>query len=372
MNKFDVVEKISAGNLIKALISKPVLLEQVLEEAGVIIKGEWHFSSFNWGRNALYALLKSLPFKTIHFPAFTCPVLTEAALAADKKVELLEVDLDTFNLDFEKLPAKNPECLAAVHTFGNPIDISQLRKRYPKTYIIEDCAHAIFSKINDKLVGSLGDAILFSLYKQVANLNGAILLTKKPLRLEQKEKSLCFFWPRVIFKTSGWHHLLINFLRRRYIDTLEDRSFSSAKTASFLANNLFSLGMGKLKEEREERRRVADWYFEAVKSNQYLQAQLPADESEPSYYQFVVFLKPEFISIRDKVIRNLRKQNIFLDRLWYSAPITEDRFASFQKKCPKALLLARSVISLPTNPGLRKKDVISLVKKLEHEITGLL
>jgi len=371
MNKFDIVEKISLGKLLKALVSEIQTPRQVLERDGVI-KGKYHAYSFNWGRNGLYALFKSIPFKTIHFPAFTCPVLTEAALAANKKVILLEVGLDTFNLDFQKLPAKNPECLVAVHTFGNPINIGLLRKRYPKTYIIEDCAHAIFTKINGKPVGSSGDAILFSLYKQTANLNGAILLTKKPLRLEQKEESLTAFWPRIIFKSEGWHHLLINYLRRRYIDTLEDRSFSSERTSSFLVNNLFSLGMDKLTEEREERQRVADWYFEAVNNSPYLQSQRPAEKSNPSFYQFVVRLNPKYASIRDQVVRNLRRKNVFLDRLWYSAPITERRFASFQKKCPEALLLAQSVISLPTNPGLRKKDVISLVKKLEHEIAGLL
>ena len=371
MNKFDVVEKIPIKDLAKALVTKTVSPRQALEEAGIITKS-WHDNYFNWGRNALYFLFKNLPFKTIHFPAFSCPVLTAAAQAAGKQICLLEVDLNSFNLDFEKLPKKNIECLVVIHTFGNPLDISLLRKRYPKAFIIEDCAHAIFSKINGKFVGNSGDAALFSLYKQVANLNGALLLTKKPLPAKQKKEPLSVFWPRIVFKTAGWHHFLVNFLRRRYINTLENRTFSSAETSSFLVNNLFSLGFGKLKKDIEGRRKVAKYYFKAIKKSPYLEGQKPTKRSRSSFYQFVVRLKPKYFSIRDELVKNLRKKNIFLDRLWYSAPITEKGFAKFKKTCPVAHQLAQSVISLPTNPKLRKKDVVFLIEKLDREIINLL
>lgn len=371
MNKFDIVEKIPISRLLKALVVKTKSPVEALKDVS-LIKDNWQVNYFNWGRNALYTLFKKLPYKTIHLPAFTCPVLTDAVLASNKKVELLKVDLETFNLDFNKLPKKAPECLVAVHTFGNPIDIGLLKKHYPKAFIIEDCAHSLFSKINNQLVGSKGDAVLFSLYKQVANLNGALLLTKKDLNLKQNQEKLTSFWPRIIFKTKGFHHIVINLLRHRYIDTLEKRGFDEKTSPHWLFKRLFVLGFKGLAEKAKKRQQAWQWYEEGVKNSRYLRSQKIDKGNESSAYQFVVYLKARYAHVRDQVVWNLRKQNIFLDRLWYSAPITEKRFANFQKTCPKALQLANSVISLPVDPKFKKRDIEFLIKKLNGEIENIM
>jgi len=367
MNQFDVVEKIPAQRLTQAIFSPTMEPELMLKRAGIIRK-EWYATYFNWGRNALYALFKRLPYTTIHFPAFTCPVLTDAALAAGKKVELLEVELETYNLKIGNLPNKDLECLVVVHTFGNPVDIGQIRKRHPKTFIIEDCAHAIFSEVGGKYVGHQGDAILFSLYKQVPNLNGALLLTKERFQLKQETESLISFWPRVIFKTEGWHHLVINFLRHRYIDTLEERAYRDSIQPHPLVKGVFVEGFKQLEKEIAARRQIACWYREELKNHPYLVAQKEAKYGESSYYQLVIRLKPDVAHLRDQVVRSLRQRNIFLDRLWYSAPITEKRFTHYQLSCPQALQLARSVMSLPVNSRMTQREVVTLVRLLTQEI----
>ena len=367
MNKFDVVEKVSILDLINSLVGRAVSPEAVLRQSG-IIRSRWQVSYFNWGRNALFALFKHLPYKTIHFPAFTCPVLTDAAEAAGKKVELLEVDPQTFNIDLKNLPKKAPECLVVVHTFGNPVDSKRIRLKYPKTFLVEDCAHALFSRIGDRYVGSDGDAILFSLYKQIPNLNGALLLTKEPLALQQKQEAFSAFWPRIIFKSNGWHHLLINLLRQRYIDTLEARSFTDSISPNRLVRNLFVRGVPLLEKGLAQRRQVAELYQETLKDHPFLVPQKENLQGEPSWYQMVVRLRPEVAYVRDQVVRSLRQKNIFLDRLWYCAPITEKKYAKFKKTCPQAYRLAQSVISLPTQPGLTRMDVKGLVRELTQEI----
>jgi dTDP-4-amino-4,6-dideoxygalactose transaminase len=369
MNKFDVVEKIQLRDLIAALRKEETSPEEALRQAG-IIRGQWQASYFNWGRNALYGLFKQLPYKTIHFPAFTCPVLTDAAEAAGKKVELLEVDPETFNLDFGKLPKKPPECLVAVHTFGNPVDMKELRRKYPKAFIVEDCAHALFSKIRGEYVGNSGDAVLFSLYKQVPNLNGALLLTKEPLALQQKQEVFSAFWPRIVFKTHGWHHLLINLLRQRYINTLEERRFTDSVAPHPAVERLFVHCVPRLRGDIPYRRQVAVWYQAALKDHPFLVPQKENPQGESSWYQMVVQLKPEVAHLRDQIVRRLRQQNIFLDRLWYSAPITDKKYAHFKKSCPQAHRLAQSVISLPTRPGLTRRDVNKLVGRITQQISN--
>ena len=141
-------KKISCFILVKSFFDsvKAGDIEELLKVKKVVGKDK-ELSFFNWGRNAFYALFKGLPYKTIHFPAFICSVTTDAALAAGKKVKLLEVNKETFNLDIKNLKGKKIKCLVALHAFGNPIDVLRIKKVLPKAFIIEDCAHGLFSEI---------------------------------------------------------------------------------------------------------------------------------------------------------------------------------------------------------------------------------
>lgn len=369
MNKFDVVEKVSLSSYWQAFFYKSKDPYKALKKLD-IVKNNWHKYYFNFGRNALYFLFKNLPYKTIHFPAFTCSVLTDAAIMAGKKIVLLEVDKQTFNLDLKKLP-KSMECLVAVHTFGNPIDIPKIKKANPKTFIIEDCAHALFSKIKGKFVGQFGDAILFSLYKQVPNLNGSLLLSKKSMMVNQKNENLLSFWPRIVFKTKGGHEVFLNKLRKRYINTLEEKDFSFNTSCNTFVKKLFCLQVEKFDKIILKKRAIWFLYKKLFENNKYFYFQKVLDENKISGYQFVVFLKPEYLRCRDKLVWAMRKDGIFLDRLWYSAPITERRFAKFVQSCPNALKLARSVISLPTNTCLMENDIKFLINKLESKLIAL-
>lgn len=371
MDKFDIVKKIPLSLFVKAIISKTSEPEKALREIG-FIRGDWHITGFDWGRNALYAFFAKISFKTIHFPAFTCPALTEAALAAGKRVELLEADLDTFNIDLNKLPEFSPECLVAVHTFGNPINMEFIRKKYPKAFIVEDCAHALFSKFDNKFVGNLGDAVLFSLYKQAPNFNGALLLVKQEIEIFQKKEQLANIIPQIIFKTSGWHQALINLLRKykQHGDGFD--KFCGGKSVNKLVEKTFVLELDLVKKQLRKARKIAGWYKKNVNNSPYLISQKVAEKGESSLFCYSVRLKHGFEKWRDKLVLKLRKENIFLDRLWRNAPVVDPRFSQFKNSCPAALKLAGSVLNLPINSKLSEKDVFYLVSKINQTIEQFL
>lgn len=366
MNKFDVVEKIGCFDLITAFLKKSKTSPYRLLKKDLFISGDWQENYLDWGRNALFCLFKKLDYKKIAFPAFTCPTLTQAAEAAGKKVDLLEVDLNTFNLDIDKIP-RETECLVVVHTFGNPVNIDSIRKKFNNLFILEDCAHALFSKMGGKFVGNQGSAILFSFYKQVANINGSLLLTKDKLIKKQKKESSLKYLKRLIFKTKGVHQYFLSFKRHQYLPTIEPHSLTENKPSD-LSLTLFEKGFKKLKQEIEKRRQIINWYYQQVERSSYLIPQKPTLNSQPSYYQFAVRLRPEIVSIRDKVVFFLRKKNIYLARLWYDAPITQSQFKSYQKKCPKALLLSKSIINLPIYSSYTVRDVDYLFSQLNGAI----
>ena len=374
MSEFDLAEKIKVFDLIKALFRKSAISPYELLKKEINLEGNWQENYFNWGRSALYYFFKSLKHKTITFPAFTCPTIVEPAEKAGKKVILTEIDLNTFNLDINKIP-KDTECLVVVHTFGNPVNIKEIRDRFNKLFVIEDCAHALFSKINNRFVGNQGDAVLFSLYKQVPNINGSLLLTKVTLKSQKARSVLSIPLPeridlkRLIIKTQGLHQYFLNFKRCQYLPSIEPQQLSSDKPNN-LVFSLFEKGFKKLKKEIEKRRKIVDWYYQEAEESEFIISQKPELNSHPSYYHFAVRLKPELAHIREKVALELRKKNIFIDRLWYKAPIVQEKYIKEQKNCPNALLLTKTVINLPIYSWYTKRDVEYLFGELNCVINS--
>lgn len=369
MCKFDLSEKIKPTDLINALIDKSKVNPLGVLKKELKVSGDWQANYFNWGRNALYYLFKSLPYKTITFPAFTCPTIVEPAEQAGKEVILTEIDLDTFNLDIDKIPFQT-ECLVVVHTFGNPVNIAKIRKKLGKVFIIEDCAHALFSRVNNKFVGNAGNVVLFSLYKQVANLNGALLLSKEGFNFTQEQESNFNYLKRLIIKTAGFHQYCLNLKKQQYLPSIEPQELNANKP-SRLVFNLFEKGFRKLEKEIEARRKIADLFYQEAEKSKFIICQKPGLGSKPSYYHFVIRLTPELAPLREKIVLALRKKNIFIDRLWYTAPITEGKYKAFQKKCPQALLLAQTVINLPIYSWYTKKDAAYLFDQINKTIDHL-
>lgn len=369
MSKFDVVEKIGCFDLMTAFLKKSKTSPYRLLKKDLFIAGDWQENYFDWGRNALFYLFKNLKYKKIAFPAFTCPTLIQAAEAAGKEIVLLEIDLNTFNLDIEKIPSET-KCLVVVHTFGNPVNIKAIKNKFPQAFILEDCAHSLFSKIDGKFVGDQGNAVLFSFYKQIANINGSLLLAKDKLIKKQKRESSFKYLKRLIFKTNGVHQWILNFKRHQYLPEIEPHSLTKNKSSN-LSFVLFEKGFKKLKNEVEKRKQVAKWYYQQTENSPYLISQRAEENSRPSYYHFAVRLKPSLVPIRDRVVLSLRKRNIFLARLWYDAPIAKKQFKSYQKSCPNALLLAQSVINLPIYSSYTSTDVVYLFSQLNQTIKAI-
>jgi dTDP-4-amino-4,6-dideoxygalactose transaminase len=119
------------------------------------------------GRVGILAAISSLqlpPGARIGVPLFCCPIVFKAIVSAGCQVRFLDVDRTTFCLSKEDLIAKKDQldAVIAVHMFGNMCDIPQLQAAAPGIPIIEDCAQALGSKLNDRAAGSFGAISIFS------------------------------------------------------------------------------------------------------------------------------------------------------------------------------------------------------------------
>lgn len=363
MSKYDLVLKINPLDLITELKNEDIKLPHELLQRKLEIKSQWKANYFSWGRNGLYYLFKNLSYKKITFPAFTCPTLVEAAEKAGKIVVLTEIDLETFNLDIDKI-SNDTQCLFVVHTFGNPINILKIRKKISKNvFVIEDCAHGLFSRIGEKFVGTQGNIIFFSLYKQIPNINGALILAKEKLFDYQPIEGILKHGKRILIKTEGWHQRGLDLLKPSYLPKIQKQKITNFQP-NRLVNFLFNKGFFRLEKEVQLRNRVAKWYDQIFKNSNFFIPQRIEKDNTSSYYQFAIRLKPEFRHLREKIVFNLRKKGIFADRLWYQAPITQKKYHSYQEQCPNALLLAKTIINLPIYSWYTKEDIKFLFNKL--------
>jgi dTDP-4-amino-4,6-dideoxygalactose transaminase len=128
--------------------------------------GTDHVSLTASGRGALFVLLSVLPQRKVLVPAYTCKAVVEAARFAGKEVVFGESEPDGFNMAPESLEGQldADTVLIATHQFGIPCAIGRMVElaRAAGSYVIEDAAASLGTRVEGQLTGTFGDAAIFS------------------------------------------------------------------------------------------------------------------------------------------------------------------------------------------------------------------
>jgi len=123
-------------------------------------------------------------------PTFTYVASVNAIKYVNAKPVFVDSDPQTWQIDPSKIRekiGKKTKAIMAVHIYGHPCDMKQIKKiaKENNLYIIEDCAEAIGSSIDNKHAGSFGDIATFSFFgnKTITTGEGGMVCTKnKDLR----------------------------------------------------------------------------------------------------------------------------------------------------------------------------------------------
>lgn len=106
--------------------------------------------------------------EVITTPLTFVATLNTICLAGGKPV-LVDVELDTYNIDVKRIEAAitpRTRAIAPVHYAGLAVDLDPLyalAKKY-NLHVIEDAAHAIGAKYKGNMIGSFGDTQVFSFH----------------------------------------------------------------------------------------------------------------------------------------------------------------------------------------------------------------
>lgn len=337
---------------------------------------------FNSGRSALFALLKSFDIGAgdeVIVQAFTCVAVPNSVLWTGAKPIYTDIDA-SFNLDPNdviKKITKKTKVVIVQHTFGIPGQIDKLleiAKKY-KLIVIEDCAHSLGATFKGQKIGTFGDAAFFSFGrdKVISSVWGGLAIINSKyniqnIRLKEFQKKLdypTYFWilqqilhPILFYLILPIYNLDIGKLLLFIFQHLQLLSFPvypeekqgkqpvnfPKKYPNALAQLLLNQ-LSKLEQFNESRRETVSRYHQELINNKKFK--FPLEQAGAIYLRL-----PILAANRDQILARAKENGILLGN-WYHNVI-DPTGVDYQKinyksgSCPKAELVARSIINLPT------------------------
>ncbi|MFH1426671.1 MAG: aminotransferase class I/II-fold pyridoxal phosphate-dependent enzyme [Candidatus Kerfeldbacteria bacterium] len=358
--------------------------------------------SFSSGRIALYALLDALDLQEgdeVAMQSFTCVVVPNAIIAANGKPVYVDID-NTYNLDpvdLEKKLDQSKKIRAVIvqHTFGQPAQIERIQEICTShgVTLIEDCAHSLGATVNGMLVGTFGQAAMFSFGrdKVISAVSGGMAITNDA----EIAQHLNNYWLGLRFPSHIWikqrllHPLLFALgIRFYYVGSLGKIIIAVSKKIRLFPLVLFAAEkkeakqqkgyrlpnamaaaavaqMSVLEEMQEHRQRLADLY--ASKLNDAPGIQLPVFQpnAKSALLRYTIQVKR-----RNELVAFAKQRGILLGD-WYDpviAPPGSNMEAVHYAKgsCSVAEAAARTVVNLPTNIQTTEQDAHDVIETIKE------
>lgn len=158
--------------------------------------GTKYATTFSSGTAALWAMYEGIGLEKgdeVICPSYTFFATATPILFTGATPILVDCENDG-NIDVKEIESKitkNTKAIVVTHMWGYPCKMDELKKIAQKygIFLLEDCSHAHGGKYKGKLLGSFGDAAIFSLQGQkiITGGEGGILVTNNK---EINEKSI--------------------------------------------------------------------------------------------------------------------------------------------------------------------------------------
>ena len=299
------------------------------------------------GTDALTLALKSLnlPINSeVIIPAMTYCSTAFSVINANLKPVLADIDLLKPSISLKEIRkkiTKKTKVIMPVHLYGSVVNINEIRKiiKNKKILIIDDCAQAHGSSLNNKKVGSLADISCFSFYpaKNLGAYGDAGIITTNNKTYNDKIKNL-----RNLGSDQKFIHSQIGVNSR--MDAIQ---------AAVLTRKLPFLNY-----HNKKRIKIANFYKIKIKNSKLNKLQY---SKNCVFHQYVILCKK-----RKRLIKLLKKKKIQYG-LHYPYAIHELRSLKKIFKNQKFLnaeRLARQCVSLPIDPNLSITDQKKIINTL--------
>jgi dTDP-4-amino-4,6-dideoxygalactose transaminase len=142
---------------------------------------------FGSGRAALLAGLQALgvgPGDEVLLPAYLCESVVTPVESVGARVAFYPVaktlDVDASSIEAAMTP--RTRAVVLIHYFGFPGPVEEVRALCDRrgVALVEDCAHALYSKLGEQPLGTFGDLAIFSPWKSLPMPDGGLLVLNRP------------------------------------------------------------------------------------------------------------------------------------------------------------------------------------------------
>ncbi len=284
---------------------------------------------------------------------------TVAAIIQQQAVPVfVDASLPTCNIDASLLEeARSPRTKAvmAAHTLGNPFDLDAVRSFCKKhgLWLIEDNCDAAGSLYDGKKTGTFGDMATLSFYPphhMTMGEGGAVLCSSEAIK---KVVESFRDWGRDCWCLPG----VDNTCGRRFDWSLGDLpcGYDHKYTYSRLGYNLkitdmqAAVGLAQLdKLAGFVKSRRENWAYFREELNdllEFLDLPEPTPKSEPSWFGFLMLVKPGAPFSREEIVRHLESKNIQTRMLFAGNLVRQPAFAQLKadaarRKAPEPFRVA--------------------------------
>lgn len=289
-------------------------------------------------------------------PSFTFSATGHAILWNALTPRFVEIDPETLTIDIQKVrEAITPRTTAilAVHMFGCPAQVHELEEvaKEHNLKLIFDAAHALGSKVGSRMVGSFGDAEIFSCSptKLLVTAEGGLVATNND-ELARRVR---------VGRTYGDPGNL-------------DCEFPglSARMGEF--NALLGLrSLQMLEQNIAHRHDLVRLYKEQLADIPGITFQRIDAPCRTTHKDFSLFIDSRTFGMnRDELATELQKRNIQTKKYFYPPLHLQQAYRQYRQeydgKLPLTEQIAMQVLSLPLYSHMKEEEVLYIVKAVKE------
>lgn len=320
---------------------------------------------YNHARVAMRLALSAmdLPLNSgVAVAGYNCLTVLNSVAGAGYKPVFVDVT-DDFQFDMDDFDRKRQRFQVVVvsHFFGIPNkSVLAIRERYPDLLIVEDCAHALGTKLQGKQVGSQGDFSVYSygMSKFPSIRDGGFMIVNNERFVKRVEEETSVLKAPSVLKElkNVFMGLTISFLGKPFVyknltmpflknsDNKKDFSGKYAQQELLYYRTNRYLFFRKLKSfdaQCEERRKNGEKLLAMLEKSG-----LPLKIIHDKDGNF--FMLPTLSENRDSIINEYKEKGIELGKHFSQSIIWARKFGYLEGECPNAEKISDQIVVFPT------------------------
>lgn len=274
----------------------------------------------------------------------------------------VDIDPETMIIDVDKIRAKitpRTKAIIPVHIAGHPCpmdEIMAIAKEY-HLFVLEDAAHAVYTKYKGTMVGNIGNATAFSFYatKNLATGEGGMVTTNDEaladkIRIMSTHGMSRNAWNRYT-ATGSWFYEI---LYPGYKDNMTDIQAALGLTQ-----------LAKLERMQSLREEIARRYNQAFGVMPELEIPVERDYARHAWHLYIIKLNLDKLKIdRAQFIEELKAEKIGTSVHFipvHMHPYYRDTFGYKAGDFPQAEAVYERIISLPLYPKMSIQDIQDVI-----------